>query len=230
MASHPPPQAHGALAEVFPDVFMVTGTVRFFPLASIARNMTVVRQGRELVVLNSVRLDDAGEAELAKLGKVTHVVRVGAAHGMDNPYYVERFGATLWGPPGLDLGAAARVLGADACPVEGARVFFFEHVKQPEAAVVVDRAGGVLVPCDCFQHWPSFEGCSVVGGLMMRALGFGPTVIGGPWMKAAGTPEVRKDFERLLSVPFSHLVPAHGAVLRDQAREGLRTAMAQRFA
>jgi len=64
---------------------------------------------------------------------------------------------------------------------------------------------------------------------MMRALGFGPTLIGGPWMKRVGTPEVRGDFERLLQVPWKHLLPAHGTPLRDRAQEGLRTAIAHRF-
>jgi hypothetical protein len=221
---------------------MVSGTIRFFPGNSITRNMAVVRQGTELVVLNSVRMTPEGEAELEKLGKVTHVVRVGAFHGLDDPYYVERFGATLWGPPGtnhgvrerkhgggLALRVPARDLGPDACPIEGARVFLFEHVREPEAAIVVDREGGVLVPCDSYQNWTTFEGCSFLGGLMMRALGFGPTLIGGPWMKRVGTPEVRADFERLLDVPFTHLLPAHGTPLRDRAKEGLRTAIAHRF-
>lgn len=242
MVAYPPVQPHGSLTEVFPDVFMVTGTVRFFPLNSITRNMAVVRQGGELVVLNSVRLGPEGEAALEKLGKVTHVVRVGAFHGLDNPYYVERFGATLWGPPGTKHGVLekkhgggveasipGRDLGPDACPIEGARVFLFEHVQHPEAAIVLDREGGVLVPCDSYQNWTTFDGCSLLGGLMLRALGFGPTLIGGPWMKRVGTPEVRADFERLLEVPFAHLLPAHGTVLRDRAGEGLRTAMAARF-
>ncbi len=242
MLPYPPLQPHGAITEVFTDVFRVTGSLRFMPLVSITRNMTVVRQGKELVILNSVRMTPEGEAELEKLGKVTHVVRVAAFHGLDDPYYVERFGATLWGPPGTKHGVVdakhggavrdplpARDLGPDACPVDGARVFLFEHVREPEAAIVLDREGGVLVPGDSYQNWTTFEGCSLLGGLMMRALGFGPTLIGSPWMKRVAKPEVRGDFERLLDVPFTHLLPAHGTPLRDRAKEGLRTAVAHRF-
>jgi hypothetical protein len=63
---------------------------------------------------------------------------------------------------------------------------------------------------------------------MMRAMGFGPTIIGGPWVKAMG-PEVRADFERLLELPFVSLIPAHGTVLERTAKAGLATALASRF-
>jgi hypothetical protein len=81
---------HGPIEEVFPDVFLVRGS--FAPSRGIRfdRNMTIVRKGGELVVLNSVRLSDDGEAQLAKLGKLKHVVRLGAFHGADDGYFVER--------------------------------------------------------------------------------------------------------------------------------------------
>src|SRR3954468_11471301 len=98
--SHPPAMPHGAIEEVFPDVFVVRSSFRAGAGVTFDRNMTIVRQGGELVVINSARLTEAGEAELGKLGKVTHVVRAAAFHGADDPYFVERFGATLWGAPG----------------------------------------------------------------------------------------------------------------------------------
>lgn len=232
MPSFAPVLPHGSITEVLPDIFQVTGSIRFAPLLTITRNMTVVRQGKELTVLNSVRLDPEGEAELDKLGDVTHVVRVGAFHGLDDPYYVDRYKATLWGPPGLQHGAGltARDLTTASCPLEGAQVFLFEHAMQPESAIILERDGGVIIPCDSFQNWTSFKGCSILGGLMMRALDFRPAVIGRPWLQRAGGPHVHADFQKLLEVPFSHLLPAHGAVLRDDAKEGLRAAMAHRFA
>mgnify|MGYP001615266114 CR=1 FL=1 len=62
MPTFPPALPHGAIEEVFPDVFLVTGGFRFAPLLSITRNMTIVRQGAELVLVNSVSLSDEGEA------------------------------------------------------------------------------------------------------------------------------------------------------------------------
>ena len=42
-------------------------------------------------------------------------------------------------------------------------------------------------------------------------------------------PEIRGDFDRLLEMPFKHLIPAHGTVLKDEAKPGLKTAMGKRF-
>lgn len=228
MADFPAAQPHGPITEIFPDVFFVTGSFRFAPLMSITRNMTIVRQGSKLTLLNSLRLDAAGEAALAKLGQVEHVVRVGSFHGLDDAYCVDRFGATLWAPPRTKNATGARELAPGASPIEGSTVFLFEKGKVGEAALVLDQDGGVLVTCDSFQNWTSFEGCSALGKLMMKVMGFGPTLIGGPWIKAMGL-EVREDFDRLLELPWKHLVPAHGTVLRDTAKEGLRTAIARRF-
>jgi len=38
--------------------------------------LTVVRQGTELTVINSVRPTEAGEKQLDASGKVTHLVRI----------------------------------------------------------------------------------------------------------------------------------------------------------
>ena len=56
MPPFPPALPHGALTEVFQNVFVVTGSFRFGPGLNITRNMTVVREGGELTIVNSVRL------------------------------------------------------------------------------------------------------------------------------------------------------------------------------
>lgn len=232
MSELPPALPHGPIEEVFPDVFQVRGGFRFMPALSITRNMTIVRQGGELTVVNSVRLTDAGERELEKLGKVTHVVRIGAFHGADDPWFVRRFGASLWAPAGLSPKGNVthdHELKPGNSPIEGSSVFLFERGQKPEAALVLERDGGILLTCDSFQNWTTFDGCSPAGKVMMRVMGFGPTLIGGPWLKYMG-PEIRGDFDRLAKVSFKHLAPAHGTVLRDVAAAGLEKAMRHRFA
>jgi hypothetical protein len=231
MSSFPPALPHGPLTEVFPDVFVVTGGFRFAPAISITRNMTIVRQGGELVLINSVRLSPEGEAELDKLGKVAHLFRIGAFHGADDPYYVDRYKPTLWAPPGTRHGGGLttrKELVAAVAPLPGMRVFSFDQAKVPEVGVLLERDGGILVNCDAYQNWTSFEGCSLLGGLVGRFMGFGPAVIGGPWVKSQG-PGVRGDFERLVELPFQHLLSGHGMPLRDTAKEGLRRAIAKSF-
>lgn len=219
-------ESHGPIAEVFPDVFFVTGSFRFAPGTAITRNMTIVRQKSELVVINSVRLDEGGEKELEKLGNVKHVIRTGFFHGADDPYFKHRFGATLWAGP--KTGDGYEALDTKNSPLEGAQIFRFENAKEPEVAVLLEKEGGILVPCDSYQNWTTFEGCSFLGGIMLRTMGFRPTLIGGPWVKRMGQ-NVKADFDRLKEAPFKHLVPAHGTVIKDAAKAGLDEAIAHRF-
>src|SRR4051794_27486614 len=90
-----PALPHGALREAFRDVFFVTGTVKMPAPIRFSRNMTVVGEGPRLVLINSIRLSDAGLAELEKLGTVTDVVRIAGYHGADDPFYKQRYGAKI---------------------------------------------------------------------------------------------------------------------------------------
>ena len=60
---------------MLPGVWMVTGSMSIGP-TTFSRNMQVLKQGDELVLVNTVRLDDAGLEALDALGRVTHVVRL----------------------------------------------------------------------------------------------------------------------------------------------------------
>lgn len=228
MADHPPAMPHGPIREVFPDVFVVTGGFRMGPGVTIPRNMTIVRQGTELTLINSVRLTPEGEAELEALGTPKHLVRIGAGHGADDPYYVQRRGLTLWAPPKMRHrgGLRAEELTEGSSPIAKSRVFTFVGGIAPEGALLLD--GGVLVTCDSFQHWETFDGCSFLGKVSAKALGFGPAVIGTIWAKRMG-PGIREDFERLRELPFSHVISGHGEVLRDRAREELERAITKRY-
>src|ERR1700742_4164997 len=88
---------HGELREVLPGIHFVTGSLRLpgrLPLR-FSRNMTVIVEGEPLTLVNTVRLDEAGLAALDKLGKVTDVIRIAAFHGMDDPFYADRYGARV---------------------------------------------------------------------------------------------------------------------------------------
>ncbi len=224
-----PAQKHGPITEVFPDVFIVTGGHKMAPGLTITKNMFVIRQGDELVLVSSMRLSPEGEAELEKLGKVKHVIRIGGYHGADDPYVLHRFSPTFWAPANLrDAAKKDQTLAPGSSPFEDADVFVFEGGKMPEAAILLKREGGILLTADSYQHWPTFAGVSLLGRATMPFMGFGPTVIGGPWLKAQGQ-GVRSDFERLAEREFAHLMPGHGSVLKDAAKEGLATAMKKRF-
>src|SRR5579859_3169060 len=92
----------GTLTQVFDDVWWAWGTVRFGPGISFSRNMTIVRERGELVVVHPVMMPEAEQAKIEALGPIKHIVRLGAFHGMDDPLYVKRYAPAVWAPRGVD--------------------------------------------------------------------------------------------------------------------------------
>src|SRR5678816_253000 len=100
--AHLPALPHGDIREVLPGIYFVTGTLAMpgpLPMR-FSRNMTIIREGDRLVLVNSIRLGDAGLAALDALGKVTDVIRLAGYHGMDDPFYRERCKAKVWAVSG----------------------------------------------------------------------------------------------------------------------------------
>ncbi|MCA9570253.1 MAG: hypothetical protein KC656_20560 [Myxococcales bacterium] len=218
--THNPAMPHGTLREVFPDVFFVMGTMRnefFGAMWQFSRNMTVVRQDGGLTLFNAVRLDDAGLAALEALGEVRNVVQIGALHGHDDRFYVDRYGATMWavkGMPQEDGLTVDRWLEAGGeLPVRGAKLFLFEETKLPEAIIVLDRDGGIAIACDALQNWVEpDEFMDDATAERMKGFGFfTPANLGPVWVQ---TNEPRPgDFERLKGIPFQHALCGHGVPL-----------------
>ena len=118
----------------------------------VSRNMTVIREGGRLVLVNAVRLDDRGLAALDALGKVTDVLRLAANHGMDDPFYADRYGAKVWTvkgqryTAGFDASATKTYFAPDVemddkttLPLEGARLHVI-HSPRPEALLLLSAA------------------------------------------------------------------------------------------
>ncbi len=232
----PPAQPHGELDEVLPGVFLVTGTIRLpGPLpVRFSRNMTVVREGERLVLLNSVRLDEAGLAKLDRLGKVTDVIRLAGNHGLDDPFYADRYGAKVWAlkgqryTPGFDTKAPdtyftpqVEVDAATVLPITGARIHFIQ--SQPtEGLLLLALHEGVLVSGDCLQNWATTDAYfSWLARRLMPRMGFiRPHNVGPAWFKQSKPPidEVRA----ILGLPFTNVLPAHGTPVIGGALERYR--------
>ncbi len=227
---HPSAHPHGEIREVLPGIYFVTGTLKMGPGIRFSRNMVIVREADRLIAINSIRLGDAGLAQLEGLGKLTDVIRLAGFHGMDDPFYKERYGAKIWaikGQPyiaGFDIHKGKPYFSADVeidatteLPIAGAKIHIFGSTP-PEAVLLLARHGGALVAGDSLQNWgrvdPYF---SFLGGIMMRAMGFIRTYNVGPgWLKQAKPPA--NDLRGLLGLEFDHLLPAHGeAVLGGAA-------------
>ncbi len=233
------PQPHSDLKEVLPGIHFVTGTMRLPGLLPVrfSRNMTVIRQGERLILVNAVRLDDTGLAALDALGKVTDVLRLAGNHGIDDPFYADRYGAKVWAVKGQRYTAGfntnspktyftphVEIDAATALPIEGARLHII--ASQPtEGLLLLPGHGGVIIAGDCLQNWATvdryFNG---VGRVMMRAMGFiRPHNIGPAWLRQSKPP--KDDLRAILATPFSHVLPAHGAPVIGNAADLYRPAI-----
>jgi len=236
--AHPPALPHGELREVLPDIFFVTGTIRMpGPLpVSFSRNMTVVREGQRLVLINALRLDDEGLKSLDALGKVTDVIHLAAFHGMDDPFYKERYGAKVSVVKGqryvsgFNTSASETYFTPDAeldtttnLPLAGARAYVLSGTP-PEGLLLLERKGegGVLVSGDCLQNWQTTDRYfSLAGRLALRAMGFiKPHAIGPAWRKQTKPP--LSDLLGILDLPFEHVLPAHGSAVIGDAKAKYR--------
>jgi hypothetical protein len=161
------------------------------------------------------------------LGAIRHVVRLGAFHGLDDPYYLKRYAPTFWraaglkAPPGTDLTAGMK---PDFAP--SATVFSFERTKLPELALRLPIGRGVLVVCDSITNNVSPEGFSP----LLRWLGPKDRssercrIGSDAWLKrmqVSSGPHLRDDYARLLMLEFDCLLPAHGEFVRSGAKEAL---------
>jgi hypothetical protein len=222
----PPALPHGPLEEIFPDVFFVTGMMKTVLMSApwqFSRNMTVVRDGEALTLINSVRLNDVGLAELDALGRVANVIKIGSLHGRDDAFYRARYGAKFWALSGMvhEHGLVAdQELNPDGeMPFVGCSLFTFSTTELPECILRIDRAGGILVACDSLQNWVGPDRFfSDESRQVMTELGFfQPANLGPLWMQIS-KPQA-EDFIRLREMSFRHALCGHGAPLRDTAKE-----------
>lgn len=235
MDQFPPALAHGAIEEVFPEVFFVSGAMETVLQGmdwKFSRNMTVVRDGERLIIINSVRLGDEGLAELDRLGRVTDVVRLGSLHGRDDPFYVDRYDAEYWAMPGMEHEtglSATRTLTPDTLPISDASLFEFHTTQIPEGILRLDRAGGILIACDALQNWLTpDEYFSDSSRELMQNMGFfTPANLGPVWVQAAAP--AGDDFARLKELSFNHALCGHGEPLRDTAQQDYLTTFNRMF-
>ena len=235
--SYTPAMPHDPPVEVFPDVFMVRGSYRANRLMKFSRNMVLVRHEGELSLVNSVRLSTEGERQLDALGSVRHVIRLGYFHGCDDRYYVDRYGAELWAPKGsrTEPGPrASRILEAGGqLPFPSAQTFLFSLSRHPEAVILLERHGGLLLTCDCLQHYADRRFNSLFANIVMPLMGFPLRMLVGPlWLKAM-TPEgksLKEDFARIGQLNFDHLIAGHGSICQGGAQEKARSAIVKAFA
>jgi hypothetical protein len=221
----------GTLQQVFDDVWWAWGTTRFFPGASFPRNMTILRGEEGLVVIHPVLLPEVEQAKLEALGEIAHIVRLGDFHGMDDARYVERYSPQVWAPPGARPYAGVRVdhelVPGGALPLPDASLLAFDRSRSPETVLISSRHDGVLLTCDSVQNWGSIpEGCSLLGSVMAKLMGFRGRACIGPGWRGACEPKDGVGFgpklREILTHDFRHMLAAHGPPLLHEAKDELR--------
>ena len=221
---YPAAYPHDPIEEVFKDVFFVHGSIKIGPGMRMNRNMLIVRQDGELTLINPVRLSAIGLAQLEALGSVRHVIRLGDFHGLDDPFYVDTYGATFWCQAGQETYKTPvpdSLIEKDrVSPVQNSEFFLFDTALFPEAALLL-KEHRLLITTDSVQHLTGWRYTTFFTRVVLRLLGFKlGLLIGKPWLKRV-TPKggsLKGDFDKLLQLDFDHLVSAHGTVLRGGAR------------
>ena len=142
--TYAPAYPHGKIEQLFWDIFWVQGSIRVGPGMSMNRNMVIIRNRHELTLINPVRLNETEERKLEKLGRVTHVFRLGDFHGLDDQYYVDKYQARFW------VSAWPKHLQSTACEcasenrpghaLPSCRVVYFRQRPIPGSGFAVNQA------------------------------------------------------------------------------------------
>ncbi len=216
--------AHGPITPVTDDVYAVQGSFKMGPGVHVGRTMTIARTGGELVLFNPVRLSRQGEDELEALGRVAHLVKLSDSHGMDEPYYQNRYQAKTWAFPGAKLASisADETLAGEG-PIPGGRsVLYRGNEGWCEGAYLIPGGGGTLVTCDAIQNHADHEFTNFGGRMVLRIAGV-PSVVAVPnlWRRSQKLSRdgLLETLGPLRSLQFEHLVTRHGPASVGKASE-----------
>lgn len=234
--SFPRAYPHNAIEQIADDVFMARGSIKLNPVIRFSRNMAIVRQDGALTLVDPIRLNKAGLRQLDALGEVKHIMRLGAFHGLDDPFYMDRYKPAFWSQEGGETYVEPPIdhvlTEGGALPFSGAKLFCFGNTKAPESALVLESGKGILLTCDAIQNYRNFSNNNLLARIVMPFIGFSKTTQIGPiWLKLA-TPEgasLRSEFDRLLELDFDSLLGAHGTLLKTGAKKAVGKAIKKAF-
>lgn len=234
--NYSPAWPHDEIHEVFPNIFFVTGTNKTEDQGTkiqTSRNMIIVRNQRELTLVNTVRLDAQGLEKLDTLGDVAHVVKIGSFHGRDDAFYLDRYHAKFWALKGMkhENGKSPDVemVPGGSMPFPGSSLFIFETASQPEGIIHLSQEGGILISCDSIKNWTHVDRffSKETGDSMMAQGLIKPANVDSVWLGALNVQSM--DFVRLKTISFRHLLSAHGEPLLNHAFEQLSETLRKRF-
>lgn len=219
-----PSWPHGAIRQIFDDVFFVTGTniITYEGLRiQSSRNMVIIRENKNLTLINTVRLDEKGLKELEKLGTIKNIIRIGAFHGRDDAFYKNRYNAKLWAFSTMDFDHGEIVdfdIKKQKLPIANSELFTFASTLKPEALILINKNGGILISCDSIKDWQEkdefFDDNTYL--MMEKAGSIGEAKIDSTWLSAMKPS--KKEIQKIANLKFEHLLSAHGEPLIQNAK------------
>ena len=234
--SYAPIYPHGDLEQIGDEIYVLRGSIKLNSIVRITRNMVLIREGDEVVLINPVRVSEGVLQQIARLGKIAHVVRTGAFHGIDDPFYVETFNATMWAQPGgvtyTTPSIDQEITEATTLPFSRASIVTFKNTKEPEFALHIADRDGLLVTCDAIQHYGDYSYNNLPARLLLPFIGFPKETLVGPiWIKVMATERgsLEDDLRQLLNLGFNRLIAAHGTLLESGAHAAVSTAIDKAF-
>jgi hypothetical protein len=195
--------------------------------------MIIIRDANKLSLINTVRLDNSGLATLDALGKVENVIRIGAFHGRDDAFYLDRYHAKLWALKGMkhekDRTTDVELTPNGSMPFPACSLFVFETSVHPEGILHIAQEGGILITCDSIKNWLAPDQFfSAETSKLYEEQGFFETAsVSNVWKQACNIEA--SDFVRLKLLSFRHILSAHGEPLLNNAYAQLTKTIKREF-
>lgn len=226
---------HDELRLIYSGVYLLHGSIKMGPGMRMSRNMIVLKNDGELILINPVRMTEDGLARLDELGNVKFIFRLGDFHGLDDQFYLDRYQCEFWAQDGQETYKAPKpdniISSAIKSPFPDSQFFVFENAKYAEAALLL-RNHKLLITTDSVQYHSDWSYFSLLTKFAFRIIGFKYGInIGPPWLKRV-TPEegtLKPDFDRLLALDFDAIVAAHGLPMTSGAKEALNAEVRRVF-
>jgi hypothetical protein len=232
---YPKAYSHDDIVKLYPGVYLLHGSIKMGPGMRMNRNMIILEEAGQLTLINPVRMNDDGLAELDKLGQVTRIMRLGDFHGLDDAFYLERYQCEFWAQAGqttYPLPKPTHLISAETkSPISNSAFFVFNTSLYPEAALLLNDHK-LLITTDSVQYHADWSYFTAFTKFAFKLLGFKQGMnIGPPWLKRV-TPKgglLKTDFEQLLALDFDALVAAHGLLMKSGAKAALEVEVKRRF-
>ena len=205
-----------------------------FPLKvlgiDIKRNVTVIRLGSgKLLIHSTADFSEEDVREIQKLGEPSWLVEGMIDHDTFSKEGRRAFpGIPFFAPAGFGERVGFDVVALDQPPTEWLPeldVIRIDGAPNMAEYVVFHRPSGTLVVCDLLFHFPEFESLWAKV-LLTPALGLNPAPGFSKRLKMSikDKESFRKSVEKVLSLPIERIVPGHGVVLENGAKEKARGA------